>query len=403
MPSDDSAKSVLIVDDDPLQVSILDLYFSANGYVDVATAQNGRVALERIAARRQPFDIVVSDLKMPEMDGLAFMRALKDRGFAGDLLIISSASQRLIDSARKLSRMHGFRSTGVLKKPLTRAALDEAIAKLSAPETIETPGYNDLSVEELRRIISGDRMTVVYQPKVEVWTGRIVGVEALARIAGALEGTVSPSVFVPLAEASDLISPMTLNVIAKALQDMKSWSEAGCNVRMAFNVSALSLHDTGFTKDLLRIIEAAGVVKNMITCELTESNALDATPEVLESLTRIAMNRMGISVDDFGTGFASMERLRDFAYTELKIDRSFAANAHHDAFADASVRASVVLGRNLGMRIVAEGIETPEQLDYIVKAGVDEIQGYVFGSPMRSADFLAWYHSHGGTLTLEAA
>lgn len=403
MLTQDAAKSVLIVDDDPLQVSILDLYFSANGYVDVATAENGRVALERIAARREPFDIVVSDLKMPEMDGLAFMRALKDRGFAGHLLIISSASQRLIDSAKKLSRMHGFKSTGVLKKPLTRAALDEAIAKLSTPETLETPGYNDLSAAELQRIISGERMTVVYQPKIEVWTGRIVGVEALARIEGALEGTVSPSVFVPLAEASDLISPMTLGVIAKALKDMKAWSEAGCNVRMAFNVSALSLHDTTFTNDLLRVIEDAGVVKNMITCELTESNALDATPEVLESLTRIAINRMGISVDDFGTGFASMERLRDFAYTELKIDRSFAANAHHDAFADASVRASVVLGRNLGMRIVAEGIETPEQLAYIMKAGVDEIQGYVFGRPMQSAEFLAWYRSHSGMLTLEAA
>jgi len=133
-------------------------------------------------------------------------------------------------------------------------------------------------------------------------------------------------------------------------------------------------------------------------------NAVKRTEaEVLESLTRIAINRIGISVDDFGTGFASIERLRDFAYSELKIDRSFAASGHHDTFADASVRASILLGRNLGMRIVAEGIETREQWDYIVKAGVDEVQGFLVGKPMRGDDFLAWYRSCDGVAQVEAA
>ena len=252
-------------------------------------------------------------------------------------------------------------------------------------------------------MILDHRVFPEYQAKIDVWSGRIVGVEALARIELPNGGILYPGRFIRVAEEKGLINELTLQIVRTALTDMKKWAAQDCNIRMAFNVSATSIRNTAFTDALLQTIDDAGVVKNLLTCELTETNALDETAEVLESLTRIAINRIGISVDDFGTGFASIERLRDFAYSELKIDRSFAASGHHDTFADASVRASILLGRNLGMRIVAEGIETREQWDYIVKAGVDEVQGFLVGKPMRGDDFLAWYRSCDGVAQVEAA
>jgi EAL domain-containing protein (putative c-di-GMP-specific phosphodiesterase class I) len=398
-----SQLSVLVVDDDPLQLSILEVYFRSLGAGDLETAGNGLEALETIDRRGMSFDIIVSDLKMPEMDGLAFMRALKDRGFAGDLLIISSAGEKLMEGARKLAYLHGFRSATLVRKPLTRPTLDQAMAELSNPPTAAETEEETISVWELEEAIVSKRIGVVYQPKVEVWTGRIVGVEALARIERPVGGAVLPNFFVPLAETSDLIDPLTMAVLGVALRDMKHWAQQGCSIRMAFNVSMTSLHRASFTERLLRLIDGAGVVKNLLTCELTESKSMDNAAAVLESLTRFAINRIGISVDDFGTGFASMERLRDFAYSELKIDRSFAANAHRDSFADASVRASIVLGRNLGLRIVAEGIETREQLDHIVQLGVDEVQGFVIAKPMHATEFLNWYMASNGSIALKAA
>ena len=402
-PKSHSLSSALVVDDDPLQQSILGSYFTTIGVEIIEYASNGRVALEKLAGRDGEFDIVVSDLKMPEMDGLAFMRALKERNFGGHLLVISSAGERLVESAKRLSQLHGFQSTAILCKPLNRESLDGAIGRLTVPG-LESADENPTDLEnEIAGMIVDHRVFPEYQAKIDVWSGRIVGVEALARIELPNGGILYPGRFIRVAEEKGLINELTLQIVRTALTDMKKWAAQDCNIRMAFNVSATSIRNTAFTDALLQTIDDAGVVKNLLTCELTETNALDETAEVLESLTRIAINRIGISVDDFGTGFASIERLRDFAYSELKIDRSFAASGHHDTFADASVRASILLGRNLGMRIVAEGIETREQWDYIVKAGVDEVQGFLVGKPMRGDDFLAWYRSCDGVAQVEAA
>lgn len=394
--------AALVVDDDPLQQSILGSYFTGIGTETIEFAANGRAALDKIGADPDAFDIVVTDLKMPEMDGLAFMRALKDRKFDGQLLVVSSASERLVQSAERISQLHGFRSTAVLCKPLNKDRLDKAMADLLRPEPQPANPTGELPADEVEALIRSGGVIAEYQPKIEVHSGRIVGVETLARLQSP-NGKFYPNAFIDVAERNGLMEALTIEVVRLTLREMRAWAAVGCHVRTAFNISATSIRDTAFTDRLLKLIEEGGVVKSQLTCELTETSALEESAEVLESLTRIAINRIGISVDDFGTGFASMERLRDFAYTELKIDRSFAANGHHDSFADASVRASVMLGRNLGMRIVAEGIETREQWDYIVKAGVDEVQGFLTGRPMPADTFLAWYRSCGGRTYVDAA
>ncbi len=402
-PQSHTLKSALIVDDDPLQQSILGSYFNTVGVKTVEYAANGRAALKKLAEHAGDFDIVVSDLKMPEMDGLALMRALKEEGFGGHLLVVSSAGERLVQSAQRLSRLHGFRSTAILCKPLNRDNLDAALRRLTAPGLNDAAAETGMTAETLSGYLDGGLVFTEYQPKIDVWSGRVVGAEALARIQLPTGEVLYPASFIAVAEQSGLIDDLTLQVVDWVLRDMKTWIAADCNIRLAFNVSATSIRNTVFTDRLLAKIDDAGVVKNLLTCELTETNVLEESAEVLESLTRIAINRIGISVDDFGTGFATIERLRDFAYSELKIDRSFAAFGNEDDFADASVRASILLGRNLGMRIVAEGIETRQQWDYIVKAGVDEVQGFLLGKPMRAGDFLAWYKAGNGVISLDAA
>jgi diguanylate cyclase (GGDEF)-like protein len=240
---------------------------------------------------------------------------------------------------------------------------------------------------ELRTAIDAGQLAVAYQPKVDVGTGRIVGAEALVRWNHPRRGFVPPDEFVPVAEHTGLLRPLTLFVLDQALGQCARWRQEGLDLDVAVNLSVRNLLDVEMPDDIRRLLVTHDLPPTALELEITES-ALLADPirtnGVLQELHRLGV---GISIDDFGTGYSSLSYLRRMPVDELKIDRSFVTDMAHDENAALIVRSTIDLGRNLGMRVVAEGVESREVWEQLAALGCHVAQGYFFGRPLASEEF----------------
>jgi EAL domain-containing protein (putative c-di-GMP-specific phosphodiesterase class I) len=242
----------------------------------------------------------------------------------------------------------------------------------------------------LRAAIANDELQLVYQPKVRLSDLKCVGVEALARWTHRELGSVSPGEFVPLAEESNLIVPLTRWALLRALADHAAWRAAGLDIDLAVNLSARHLRDTAFADELLRAIEAQQVNPAHLELEITET-ALMSDPEkamvVLQQLTREGVR---IAMDDFGTGFSSLAYLKHLNLNTLKIDRCFIKDITSNSNDLTIVRSTLRMAHSLELTVVAEGIEERAHYEMLRDLGCDIGQGFWIAKPMSSAEVLPW-------------
>ena len=245
---------------------------------------------------------------------------------------------------------------------------------------------------ELRSALDTRLLQVHYQPKSDVATGRTVGVEALVRWFHPERGFVPPDEFIPLAEHTGLINPLTEQVFDQVFAQLQRWHEAGQELNAAVNVSAGTILATDFVDGLQTRITAAGLPPQALTLEITESQVM-ADPEraaaVLQALRDIGVR---ISIDDFGTGYSSLSQLKRLPVDELKIDRSFVFGMTEDSDDAVIVRSTVELAHNLGLEVVAEGVEDVATWDELARLGCDLAQGYYLSRPLPPEDLTAWLH-----------
>ena len=223
------------------------------------------------------------------------------------------------------------------------------------------------------------------QPQVDLASGRVVGVEALARWHHPVLGSVRPDVFVPIAEASGQIRGIGEHVLHEACRTVAAWRAEGLELEVAVNVSAVQLTDPGFAGMVLRVLGDTGLPARSLTLEVTESQVLTEVATRhghLESLRGVGV---GISVDDFGTGYSSLAQLQRLPVTELKIDRSFTSQLSAEVACSPLVAGIIGLAHGLGLRVVAEGVETCTQSQALEAMTCDRVQGYLFGRPAEPA------------------
>jgi diguanylate cyclase (GGDEF)-like protein len=241
---------------------------------------------------------------------------------------------------------------------------------------------------ELRTAIENRELSVVYQPKVELATGRVVGAEALVRWPHPRRGLINPDDFIPLAEHTGLIRPLTLYVLEAALAECAGWRAGGFEIDVAVNLSVRNLLDVGLPDDIQRELVRNSLPSGALELEITES-ALVADPGRTNAVLQLIHELgVGISIDDFGTGYSSLSYLRQMPVDELKIDKSFVTAMAVDDNDALIVRSTIELGRNLGLRVVAEGIETREVSEQLASLGCHVGQGYYFGRPLSADQFL---------------
>ena len=248
---------------------------------------------------------------------------------------------------------------------------------------------------DLRRSIQMGELEVHYQPQAGIRDRHFLGVEALLRWQHPEHGWVPPDEFIPMAEHTGLIRPVTLFVLRKAMQQCLTWQRGGVALDLAVNLSVRNLLDLTFPLDVARLLTETGFDPRHLTLEITESCIMADPGRMLAELQRLADLGVTLSIDDFGTGYSSLSYLSRLPVKEIKIDRSFVQHMTEDDNDAVIVQSVIDLARNLGMRVVAEGIEDSATWQRLSDMGCDIAQGYFLGRPLSAAQLERWMAENG--------
>jgi len=243
---------------------------------------------------------------------------------------------------------------------------------------------------ELHKAMDDDELVLLYQPQLDTESGRPIGAEALLRWDHPSYGLVSPDEFIPLAEQTGLIRPLTRWVIGKALKQLSAWQESGLEIGLSINLSPRNLHEEELARAIKQLMEKRALRPDLLTLEITE-NAIMTDPERgLTALQHLKDCGVRLAVDDYGTGYSSLAYLKSLPVDELKIDKSFVMNLEDDRHDELIVRSTIDLAHSLGLTVVAEGVENERQLQTLRNLHCDSVQGFHLGKPMRIGEFQHW-------------
>ncbi|WP_456025368.1 EAL domain-containing response regulator [Pseudomonas capeferrum] len=398
--------TLLIVDDEPHVRKLLETLLQHEGY-QTLSAGSGEEALQLVA--QQPPDLILLDIMMPGMDGYEVASHLKgDEATASIPIIMLSALSE--PSARVTGLQTGAEE--FISKPVERVELwlrVRNLLRLKArgdhlkvhnlmleqqlqQQTGEPAGMSvhDLARQDLenalRLAVETNAFSVHYQPKVELAGGQICALEALLRWERPGYGAVSPAVFVPILESLGLIVPVGRWVIDTVCQQIAVWQRGLIGaVEVSVNVSGHQLIEGDLIADIERTLRQTGVAPHWLEVELTEGSLMENTQHTIASLQRLRTMGVKISIDDFGTGYSSLAYLRRFPIDTLKIDIAFIREVTTNPQDAAITRTIIELAHSLSLQVVAEGVETQDQLAFLKAAGCDQIQGYLFSRPLPAA------------------
>lgn len=383
---------ILLVDDDAFALKLVRHQLAQLGYQSVEAFADPHEALMRLEADASTVDMVLLDLQMPGIDGIEFVRHLARINFAGGVALLSGEDDRILQTAYRLASAHRLSVRGALHKPVTPGQLEVLLgASIAAPaRRLSGSARKHYTAERLKEAIESHELTNVYQPKVEMATGRVRGVETLVRWQHPEDGLIFPDQFIALAEENGLIDALTRLVLKNAIAQAHVWEEAGLELHVGVNVSMENLSDLDFPDFVAKALSEAATSHRSLVLEVTESRLMTNVISALDILTRLRLKHIGLSIDDFGTGHSSLAQLRDIPFDELKVDRGFVHGAAADASKRAILDASLAMARQLGMTTVGEGVEDRADWDQLRAAGCTLAQGYFVARPMPAGAFPKW-------------
>ena len=255
----------------------------------------------------------------------------------------------------------------------------------------------------LRRALAQNELRIVYQPKISIATGEIVGFEALLRWTNPMLGEVSPARFISIAENTGMIVPIGTWVLEQVCCQINIWrGQLGTPIKIAVNLSLRQFHQKDLLSVIKRCIDASGADASSLELEITESTAMSHAEEVEMVLHQIRSLGVSLSIDDFGTGYSSLAYLKRFPVQALKIDRAFVRDLGTDSDSEAIIQSILSLAHGLKLRVIAEGVETKTQLDFLRRLSCDEYQGFLFSKPVKADQVPEFFRQTNGRLVLIA-
>jgi len=342
---------------------------------------------------------LVLDLLMPDMDGVEVLVELAKRNCQAKIVILSGVNNSILEAARRSATEHSLNVLGVATKPFVFERLRKLLVQdanstaLDKNEKYVREESVKVTQDELTLALTRKELFVVYQPKVSCVSGSVSGFEALVRWQHPQRGMIMPEDFIPLAEASELINLLTDYVVTEALQ-WYSKHLSDTDIDLAINISARSLRESSFADKLSDMCEQHSFNPNKLICEITETSMMEDVPGSLELLTRLRLKGFQLSIDDFGTGFSSMQQLVRLPFSEIKIDKVFVVNSSHSGESLSVVKSIIELGKRLKLRSSAEGVEDGETLRGLSEMGCDLLQGYHIARPMAGDMTLEWLKNY---------
>ena len=394
----------MILEDHEFQRKIGAHVLKLCGAAEVLEAANGAEAIALIEKAAEPIDIIVCDLNMPGMDGLEFLRHIGLRRSGTSVILASGMDAAIIRAAEMMARSYGVRIIGIAEKPLSEGKLLPLILRhLGQGLAPARASAKTMPVEDIQRAIRDLEFEPFFQPKVFMHNCELAGVEALMRWRHPQLGLIPPGAFIPVMESANLISDVTFMLFDKALAACIEWRAAGIDTTVAVNLSVDSLVDTSLPDKLTAMVTSAGLHPESFTIEVTETVAMTDLGHSLETLARLRMKGFGLSIDDYGTGFSSMQQLTRVPFSELKIDQVFVTGAAKQDVLQALLGTSVTMAKRLKLKSVAEGVETEQDWQTVARLGCDIAQGFFIGKPMPHGDLVDWYTDWMGARTNSAA
>ncbi|TSJ61324.1 EAL domain-containing response regulator [Starkeya sp. 3C] len=338
---------------------------------------------------------VVIDLQMPTLDGIEVLRRLAAMKFRRPVVIMSGVDRKVLESARHFARAHDLEVSDIVSKPVRLDDLRQVFERLRVSiHLLPTRG-------ELTNAMERGEFQLYLQPKVRLLRNdhdgpgyAPIGFEGLMRWHSPSRGLVMPDDFIPQIAASGLSLAFSDHLFNLALETLKSWDETGIDASLAINLAASDVEDISLADRLWKRCTKAGVGHHRIMIEITETAAMQYPARALDVLTRLRLRGFLLSLDDFGTGYSSLVQLQRLPFAELKIDRSLISDCTSSEHTRIIVKAIIDLGHNLGLSVVAEGVEDERTLSLLQDWSCDLVQGYLFARPLPHERARAWWLSH---------
>ncbi len=381
-------RRLLVVDDEHIERMLVAHAAAPLGFI-VDTAANLEEAA--LLLGRNLYDAVVLDLALGDTDSISLLPGLRAGATDPLVIFVSGMDDRVRAASARLAGTLGLRVAGALAKPVSPAAL--RVMLRSKPERAAPPDEPHTmhpSEAELALALAHGELAASFQPKVALRSGAVAGVEALARWHRPDGSVLLPDLFIPLAEESNLIVPLTAVIMQQSFAACRRWQLHYPACGVAVNISPLALANPALPDQIEDMLRRAELPPSALIAEITESMIIADPVLAAEVLTRLRIKGIGLAIDDFGTGHSSLLSLMRLPFTELKIDRSFVAACETDAEAWKIIRATISLAHELGMSVVAEGIETASVARRLTEVGCDIGQGWYFGRAMTEAGLEDW-------------
>lgn len=384
--------SVLIVDDSSVQRSIGAALCRELEISRIYEAEDGMAALALLDTLSGPPGLLIIDLEMPKMDGPELLDALSARRVRSPIIVASSRESALRHSVEDMGTALGLRILGSLPKPLTHSTLGALLQR--RPEVACAPKpeakTEPVDPEELRTALEQGEITAFYHPQVEIGSCRVRGVEALARWQHPRLGWIAPDAFIPVAEQHGLIHTLTLHVMDLAMAQTALWARHGLDLSISVNLSPLLLERADLVQEISALQRRHQLRADQVVLEVTEGSLLRELAIALGVLTRLRLRGFRLSLDDYGTGFSSMQQLTRIPFTELKIDRTFVHGASERESLQVILRSALDMASELGLETVAEGVESLEDWHLVRRYGCTMAQGWLLAKAMPGNQFEPW-------------
>lgn len=381
----------LVVEDHDFQRELVVCILAGVGATHIVEATDGRTALEVMQGRTSPINIIISDLDMPGMDGMEFIRHVGEAGLPVAMILISAHDRSLLASVGTMTEAYGIHLLGTVEKPVTTQKLAALIKLYRLPVKRQPlPASVSFSEEDIFAALEARLFEPLFQPKIDIATGTLKGAEALARWYHPQRGIVGPYAFIATMEASKCIDELTWIMLEKAAATCREWRAHGLDMQVSVNLSLASLAKVGLADRITALVQAQNLEPRHMILEVTETIAMTDVAHALENLARLRIKGFGLSIDDYGTGYSSMQQLSRIPFTELKIDQSFVMMALEKESCRVILESSLDIARKLGLKAVAEGVETRADWDLLKGLDCDVAQGYFIAKPMEAMKMVEW-------------
>lgn len=386
--------AILVIEDHPAQRLVMTRALDVLGYSRIYQAQEGNDALAQLATHG-PADIVICDVRTPGMDGTQFLREASRRGQIKSVILSSDVSSDLTAAILHMASLLGIQVLGDLGKPLKLGRLESLLRRYeddSDPPASASrpPVFSEPTPREIQIGLERGEFIAYYQPKFDIRTLQPAGAEILARWAHPEHGLLPPSSFIEAVKNCGELDHLTVALAEQAMACTARSSNTGRGASLALNVETCQLASAELLPGLMAGLERHALPATALTIEVTETGLLSVEAATLETLVRLRLLGCTVSIDDFGTGFSSMERLCNLPFNQLKIDASFVQRLPGDARSESVIAATLSLADRLGINVVAEGIETADQRNALLDMRCALGQGYWYASPMSGDEYEAW-------------